>query len=353
MATGIGYKSIMGVGKQSSYRTAVDATDRALMVSEGIEFDYQQVLHEYLHGGAGVVDSQRVSEPVSGTVEYVVNYSEKSSSSFVSSSLPIALGFGASAWDSTNNRNKITFADNLSVNGTFAWDKGQGSDPHEAVGCYVNAMTLACNAGEAMTLSTELKAYDLKMSSTSNTVAELEALPSDQPKLCLFSDLVFQVNQQGGALSSSDNVGISGFTLSLNNTLTDYEQSSPDNSSSHTDAKKTIQPVRNGFREVTFEFTMPRYESDYFFDRLTADNNLQAVLAFDQPSSTNDFKIIIPNMKVESVSASVGGAGVIGQTVSCRCLKKNSASDVAFTDASTDSGEVWIETADERTASII
>jgi len=352
MATGIGYKSIMGVGKQSAYRTAVDATDRALMVSEGIEFDYQQVLHEYLHGGAGVVDSQRVSEPVSGTVEYVVNYTEKSTK-FVSSTLPIALGFGATAWDSTNNRNQITLADNLAEYGTFAWDKGQGATPWEAVGCYVNALTLACNAGEAMTLSTELKAYDLVYSSTSNTTVELAALPSDQPKLCLFSDMVFQVNSQGGALSSSDNIGISSFTINVNNTLTDYEQSSPDDNSSHTDAKKTIQPVRNGFREVTFEFSMPRYESDYFFDRLTADNNLQAVLAFDQPSSTNDFRIYLPNFKVESVSASVGGSGVIGQTVSCRCLKKNSASDIAFTDSSTDNGEVWIETADERTASIL
>ena len=352
MATGIGYKSIMGVGKQSAYRTAVDATDRALMVSEGIEFDYQQVLHEYLHGGAGVVDSQRVSEPVSGTVEYVVNYTEKATK-FVSSTLPIALGFGATAWDDTNSRNQITLADNIATNGTFAWDKGQGTAPWEAVGCYVNALTLACNAGEAMTLSTELKAYDLVYSNTSNTTVELAALPSDQPKLCLFSDMVFQVNSQDGALGSSDNIGISSFTVNVNNTLTDYEQSSPDDSSSHTDAKKTIQPVRNGFREVTFEFSMPRYESDYFFDRLTADNNLQAILAFDQPSSTNDFRIYLPNFKVESVSASVGGSGVIGQTVTCRCLKKNSASDIAFTDASTDNGEVWIETADERIASIL
>ena len=353
MATGIGYKSIMGVGKQSAYRTAVDATDRALMVSEGIEFDYQQVLHEYLHGGAGVVDSQRVSEPVSGTVEYVVNYTEKNSSAFVSSTLPIALGFGATAWDSSNSRNKITFADNLASMGTFAWDKGQGSSPHEAIGCYVNSMTLGCNAGEALTLSTELKAYDLKMSSTQNTVAELNALPSDQAKLCLFSDMTLRINQQGGALASGDNVGISGFTLTINNALTDYEQSSPDNGSSHTDSKKSIQPVRNGFREVAFEFTMPRYESDYFFDRLTADNNLQASIVFDDPSSTNELAIFLPNFKVESVSASVGGAGVIGQTVSCKALKRNSASDVKFADNSTDNGEVWIETKDERTASIL
>jgi len=350
MATGLGFKSKMGAGKQSAYRTAVDATDKILLISEGIEFDYQQVLHEYLHGSPGIQDSQRISEPVSGSIEFSVPYTEKTGTKFVSSTLPIAFGMGSNAWDSTNSVIQLTLGDTLPY-GTFAWDKGQNTTyPWEAVGCYVDSFSLSGNAGEALKGSVEIKAYDLVISSTQNTVTELDALPTDVPTLPLFSDLTCRINQQGGTLSSSDNVGISGFTVSVSNALSDYEQSTPDNSTSHTDSKKTIQPIRNGFREVTFEITLPRYESDYFFDRLSSDNNLQCELHFDDPNSSNYFKIFLPNIKVENSSSPVGGAGAIQQTVSFKCYARNSASDLTFADSSTDDGEIWIETKDERTA---
>jgi hypothetical protein len=47
----------------------------------------------------------------------------------------------------------------------------------------------------------------------------------------------------------------------MKNNLTGPQFSSPDNSATHTNGLLTIQPVRNGFREVTLEFTLPRYES--------------------------------------------------------------------------------------------
>ena len=55
-----------------------------------------------------------------------------------------------------------------------------------------------------------------------------------------------------------------------------------------------------------------------------------------------------------SPQAPVAGAEALTQTITLRALKRNSDSDVTFSDgATTDDGEVWIETDDERTASIL
>lgn len=353
MPVGIGTKTIMGAVKETTFRTRVAVIEKLPIYSEGIEFDFTDVMHEYLYGGAGSQGSTRVMESVTGSVEMTVPYTVKSSSKFVSASLPIALGMGASAF--ANGGNQITFTDDLNVFGTFAWDKGHhASKVWQADSCYVNSFTLACSAGEAMTLSCDLVAYNLAIDATTNNVSGLAALPTDAGDLVLFSDFDFRIGDQAGALGSSDSIGINSFSISVNNNLTDSEQSTPDNASSHTDSKKTIQPVRNGFREVTLEIGLPRYSADTFVDFLNNQTNLQATLLGTQPTSSEEFDIIFPNLKVESVSAPVGGTGVIAQTVTMRALVRNSASDVTFANgSSTDAGEMWIETDDGRTASIL
>ena len=355
MATGIGFKTIMGCAKQADFRTAVTSSDRLLLMSEGISWDYGTVMHEYLHGGAGSLKTQRTSEPVGGSVEIAVPYTEMSGVQFVSASLPIALAFGATAWDAVNSVNQITLSNELSSFGTYAWDKGMDATyPWELTGGMISSLSLSCAAGDSLKASIDMSGYNLAIdNSTTTTLAELAALPSDVPNLCIFTDMTFRINYQEGALDSGDDIGISEFTLSVNNNMSDFEQTSPDDGSSHTDTMKTIQPIRNGTREVTFEFAMPRYESDYFFSRLSSDSNLQASIKFENPTDARYMEILLPNFKVESVEASVGGAGAVTQSISCRCFKTNADSDLAFTDTATSEGEVWIETSDERTASIL
>ena len=355
MPTGIGTKTIMGASKETTFRTRVAVTEKLPIYSEGIEFDFTDVMHEYLYGGAGSQGAQRVFEAVAGSVEMTVPYTVKSGSNFISASLPIALGMGSCAFDSGQGSNQITFKDNLDVFGTFAWDKGHhASSVWQADSCYVNSFTLSCSAGEAMTCSSDVIAYSLAIDGTTNNVSGLAALPSSGADLVIFSDFEFRIGDQAGALASADKVGINSFSISVSNNLSDPEQSTPDNASSHTAIKKTIQPVRNGFREVTFEISLPRYNSDAFVDWLNNQTHLPATLLANPPASSEEFDIIFPNLVVESVSAPVGGSGVIAQTVTMRALARNSASDVTFSDGSTtDAGEMWIETDDDRTAVII
>ena len=67
---------------------------------------------------------------------------------------------------------------------------------------------------------------------------------------------------------------------------------------------------------------------------------------------------LFPRLRVEKVSAPIAGPGLVTQTVSFRCLKWNSTSDLTFSDGGAVSGapeansEMWIETDDQRTATM-
>lgn len=355
MSTALGVKGIMGVGKQTLFRTAVNATDKILFLSENVELQNENLMHEYLYGGAATPGMQTVFEPIGGSVETVIPYTEKNGTQFVSTSLLIALAMGDCTWDAVNSMNQITFVDDLDVFATAAFDKGMSAtDTWEYIGVMVSSLTISGNSGEFITASAELAGTQFVYSGTENTPTELQALPEDLPTLLMFSDLTFRLGNQAGALASTDETGISSFTLTINNNLSDAQQATPDDTNAfdydHTDSKEPLKPVRNGFREVTFEITLPRYEADTLLDFWSNETPLQADLKF--ASGTNQFNIYLPHIKIEHISAPVQGAEAIEQVVTFRCLKANSATDVTFTDSAAIAGELGIETKDERTAAI-
>ncbi len=362
MSTGLGIKGIMGLAKQTAYETAVDATDKVLFLSEGIQIEDEFINHEYLYGGAGTPDTDLVFTPVVGPVEAVIPYTEKNGSAFVSTDSLIALAMGTATWVAAQTNNTVTFADNLEVNGTVAVDKGINSGAGavwESIGTMINAMTISGSAGEFISASFEVQSKQLKIASTQNTPTEMLALPDDIPSLLSFSDLTFRIGDQANALGAGDNTGISSFTLSINNNLSEPQQSTPAASLIdaaadtyvHSDAKQPIKPRRNGFRECTLEITMPRYEADTFLDFRSNETNLQAQFTFTD--GTNSFWIYLPNLKITAVSAPIAGAEAIEQTITLTCLRYNSHGYMTFQDGSTtDDGEVWIEMSNERTAVI-
>ena len=355
MTNALGIKTIMGMRKESSYGTALDATDRILLKSEGINFDYTDALYDYLHGGAGTPGMERLFEPVSGSFECYVPYTVKSGSAFVSADLPLALGMGNADWiASTYTSNAIKFLDDLNVFGTIAWNKWRTDHVWEVMSAMVKSFSLTCSLDSPMVITTEIAGYDLKIGATTqNQKSELVALPTDVPDLVQLRHFVFRIGDQADAMQASDTIGISSFTINVNNNLTDHQQTTTDNASSHTDPAQPIQPVRNGFREVTLEIVVPRYGNDTFFDHVANDTNLQAEIFATQPSSSEEFDILFPNLKIiGDPQAPVSGPDALSQTITFKALKRNSASDLAFSDASTDDGEMWVEVDNDRTAAI-
>lgn len=349
---GLGIGVIMGARKEAAYGTELDVSstgDRIPVLSEGIEFDNVDIVHEHLFGSAGVPATQRVFEPVTGSLECNIPYTVKSGTEFVSADVLLALGMGTCTFPADSNQ--LTFQDELAVYGTIAWDKGHhATKVWEAVSCFVNAFTLSCNANEAMVGTFEIQAYDIEIDDTENSVAKLATLPTDIPDLVIFSDFIFRIGDQAGTLAAGDQIAISSFTLSVNNNLTAPEQSTLP-ASGTLNVFQPIQPVRNGFREVTLEITLPRYDADTFIDFRTNDTNLQAEFFGTQPTSSEEFDILFPNLKVTNVSAPVAGPEAINQTVTFKCLRRNSASDIVFADGGgTNNGECWIELDNDRTA---
>ena len=184
MSNALGIKGIMGLGKEATFRTPVNATDRLLMLSEGINFDYSDALHEYLQGGAGIPGMERLFEPVGGSFECLVPYT-KENTTFVSASLLIALAMGTCTWDAGTGANRITFLDDLNVFGTFAWNKWRTDYVWELISTYIKSFSLTCSADSPMSLTAELLGYDLQRggTATENTPTELVALATDVPNL--------------------------------------------------------------------------------------------------------------------------------------------------------------------------
>ena len=352
MANALGIKGILGVGKETTWKTPVTVTDRVPFLSESIEKDNEDILHNYLQGTPGYPAMQRNFEPVIGSIEAVLPYTEKSGSEFVSTDLLIALAMGATSWDAANTVNQITLLDDLNVFGTLAVPKWKTDDVWEFISCYVRSMTITLTSGEFMKANFDIMAYDLDRSSTTNQVSDLTTLgPADVPNIILMSHTEFKVGNQAGALVDADRYDINSLTITLNNNITDPQQTSKSNTV--TDPTKTIEPVRNGFRDVTVEAVLPRYAADTFLDHWDNEDDLQMQIDCNDPNTSNYKKFFMPYLKLEKVSAPVAGPEAIQQTLSFRCLRRNSASDLTFADSSTDGGEIWVETKDERTASIL
>jgi len=355
--SGIGTKSIMGAALESAWGTAIDATDRIPLISEDISRQYENALHDYLQGSAGIPGMERLFEPVTGSLECYVPYTVKNTT-FVSADLLLAAAMGTCAWTAGQGSNEITFKDDLDVFITLAWIKYlESGDVMEATSCFINSFTLECSVDQPLKMSADVIANLIKhqTGTTQNQYSELVALATDVPDLILLRHFTCRIGDQGGALASTDDIGIMSFSLSVNNNLTEPQQTTRDDTSSHTESLNTIQPVRNGFREVTLEVVIPRYDADTWFAFITADTNLQATLTSAHPSSTEEFDILIPNMKLTNVSAPVSGPEAMQQTLTFQCLKRNGdTSDILFGDgATTDDGEVWFELDNDRTADIL
>ena len=366
MSYSLGPKAIMGAVQEATYRTPVDVIEKLLFTSESIAMNPEMDMHEYLQGSAGIPNIQNAFDPAVGSLELDIPYTLLNGGEFVGGSLLIALAMGSNAFVGGQGSNEITLADDLAVFGSLAWDKNTASsgDVWELASMYINSMTLGSETNSHLKASFDIQGYDLfwpgRAGATENQVADLTSLPTDIATLIMHNDFIFRLNPQDGALADADKIGISRWSMTLNNNLTTPEQSTPDNTDGHTDAMKTIQPCRNGFREVTFEVTIPRYGHDIgdsssidaFSEWRTNETALQADLMATGPNG-EEFDLIFPHLRVTNVGAPVGGAGVVTQTIQFKALLRNADSDVTFGQGTTDTGEVWIETDDARVAAIL
>ena len=353
MGAALGPMSIMGCAKETTWGLSVAPTDRLLLLSESLDYDYQHAMHDYMHGSPAMPGMQRTFEPVGGGIDLAAAYDQKNGAAFVGFGLPLALAMGLSTWDGGNSSNQIEFQDNLARFGSFAWDKFDASDPWEAVSCMVNSFTLSCEMNGYMKLSLDVQGHNLHTDNSAvATVANLDALPADLPFLILFNHFVCRIGDQANILAATDEIPINSFEITVNNNLTDPQQTTDDNST-YFGALRPIQPVRNGKREVSITIKLPRYENDTLRDFGSNETGLQMTLESTEGNNSHEFDIILPNLKVEAPEAPLGGATALEQTIKFKALQINAGQTYKplFKDSSAVTGEMAFETVDDRTAS--
>ncbi len=358
MGTAKGFATIMGVAKEGSFKTAVAPTDKVPFISEGIKWNYEDKIFDWLQGSAGIPGMDRVFEPSGGSLEAEIVYTQKTdATNFISTGLLIAMAMGDGG-TFTGGANQHLLVDTLADPFTVAWNKQiNAAKVWEAISCFINTMTITGETNGSLKVTFELIAYDLLTDSSTSEISDLTSLPTTVPSPVLFNQMIFQIADQSGEPGAGDQYGLKSFTLTLNNNLTPPEQLTLDATKTldyaHTDAMQPIKPERNGHREVTLEVVLGRYSGDDFFDWQNNETALQAYFLGTHPSSSEEFDICFPHLKILDAPAPVSGPEVVEQTVTFQCFTRNSASDIQFSDNATNvTSEFGIETDDQRTAVI-
>lgn len=352
MAISKGFAARMGLAKntQTTWANIIAnpqaPTDLVTLVSENLADNFERVANEHIYGGAGQLQDVQGVQPISGEIEVQVVYDTKGSTKFWGSDLLLALALGSVSWKSGNGGfNELMIADTLDdlsgvpVAGTASIDKQVSTKPWQYNGIYVNGFTLTGSAREGLRATFPLICYDVDRETATVSAADLAALyaavAAYLPQPILFSDLTFRIGDLADALAAADQIGIAAFTLTFNRNLSEPTFSTPDYSTGHSAPKLSIEPVVNGLREVTLQITIPRYIADTFYTWRDNDTKLQADLKFSASSGARKFNIYLPTLKVQDISAPVGSAGLVTQTVTLRAFLKDAANTFMTTTNST------------------
>lgn len=322
MATGLGYPAVMGAAKETTFRTAVAMTDRIPYLSETLSEQIAMIEDESLIGTAGRNALDKGPTSLTGKIMTELRYTQKSGSYFCGSDLLLALAMGGThTYASTVNTLKL--GDALSAFATIALNKQVAY--WEFISTYLNGFDLHSKTGDFVHVDFDAIAYNLLRSGTTNGATQFSNLAVSGGKRVLFGDLTFRLGDTTDALASGDNIGLKDFKLSLKNNLTPPQFSTPDNATSHTDGYLTIQPQRNGFREVMLEFTLPRYESSGWGTTLETWKAAKTALQFygftSIDSAAKRFWLHCPHLIIEDIQSPVSGPEVIETKVKARLLR--------------------------------
>jgi len=342
-------------------------TDLVKLLSENITDDFERIEDESIYGGAGKLEDSQGVQPITGELNTQVVFDTLANANYWGTDLLFALAMGSVAWNAGNDGfNELSIADNLDdlsgtpVAATLVFNKKVSTTPWQYNGVYLNGFTITGNAKENIQATFPLIAYDVDRAAGGTSEAELNTLFANvdeaPPQKLLFSDLTFRIGDDADALASADKYGINSFTFTFNRNLTDPEFSTPDNTTGHTATRNTIEPVANGFREVTLQIQLPRYYTDQFFTWRDNDEKLQCDLKFNASSGAREWNLLIPTLKIESVSVPIAGSGIAPITVTFRIfLKHSDNSYMTTTNGTAITKEFAIEmqnTANGRTAAI-
>jgi len=179
--------------------------------------------------------------------------------------------------------------------------------------CMVQTLTLTGNA-KCCRIEAELVPYDCDRASAVNTTSAAWTIADDDFSPVRLQDMALWMDDYSGAvaLAAADALGVSEFEIKLENNLEIKRDS--------LSGLYIAEPRRGGKRRVTGSFTIPRYETDGFFDDHDAQTAQMAMLMFTGPAiGTTGYSqtlwIWLPTIRFDEASAAVEVPGMLTQTL--------------------------------------
>jgi hypothetical protein len=315
MTIGKGFEGILGIARETSWGDAVEVTEAIPFVSEAFSREIEKHADEVLRGKAGAGAS------IAGNKSYPFSIPCKLTYEDLDLLIAIAMG-GAGSPEENGDLydNTYSLAENLNYFFTAAVYKGVSV--WEYAGCKIDSMKISGEANKPLDIEFGGVAKELALDSETNTSVILTALDTeDDASKIMMSDLEFKIAAQGDALSEESEKGISSFELNLSNNMALDQFDNQE--------ELILEPQRNGFREIKFNFVVPRYEADTYQDWRTSDTALHAQLIFT--SGNYVFEIHLPKIKIDVAGAPVDGPGLIGQNIECTCFRDPGSVSASFT----------------------
>jgi hypothetical protein len=329
MATASGFAASIGAGKESTYGASVTVNECLPFISEGVNYGWEMVLNEFFHGQAGYSGSDQGNKSVVGPIDCHWVYDTDNTDPF-GNGLMHGIALGAASFAASANT--YTLAEDPTNSVTINIDKVVSRWVLDGV--RVQTLTISGTAGQAVTANYEVIAQDIARSGTA-----FPSLTTDTPNKTMFDQLTFRVGDLTDALGSGDDTSINNFTLTLNNNLaTDHHY--------NVTTGEILEAKRNGRRDVTFSFTLPRYEADTYIAFRDNDTKLQANLSFTDGTYTN--QIYLTTAKITDIEANIADGSIVSHTVTMKCFRRDTTNNTHDT---TTTEEFYIKETNARTAS--
>lgn len=313
MATAKGYKSKLAYKRESStssWGTPADVSVMLPFTSEGLQKQKEKIKDDYLSGIAGYELAETVKISANGSLSMdmvytgieelflctlghqqwhsVVDlgngfYQHIIEPDYDLSTHPYLAGDGLLPGDISANEKKVR---------RFTAIIDKQVSQHRFVSCFVNSLSIQGQAGDAVKLDAELLCYDRELATIDSSTWTIR---DGSFRRVLFSDMTFKVDNVP--------VNISEFQLQINNNLTQTQVND----------LYLDEPVRNGKREVSFSFKIPRYEIDEFLSKVDTDTASSISLEFANQEGY-EFGIYIPKGVWMKDNVNASGVEVIPQT---------------------------------------
>ncbi len=317
--------------KQSAYGGVIEvgANEQMPLISESLERGIEKEPDNTIRNKAGAGAADVIGKTVAGTAVFDLMYRGLESllvcalghADYTASPATVAAGvykhtlepaenLHAEGWlagDGVLADSGLLAGDQKVRRGALVIDKGVSL--WEYASCMIQALTITGSA-KGLRLEAELVPYTLDHASAVNTTSAAWSIPGTDWLSVLFQDMVVWLDDYSAAvaLTSADALGISEFSLKLENSLKIEKDS--------LSGLYIAEPRRDAKRRVTGSFTMPRYESDAFLADLDDQTAKMAMLKFTgaEIGATGYYRtfwVWLPTLKFDKVDAQVSGPKLI------------------------------------------